>query len=118
MVSCSLFGLVAMGRRTSGLRAEIAKAMRAAVETSRTPEAARLREGLGPIMGTLCRVAAELVEADPVEAEAVLVQTGKHLLTSGIETLPDDVPEELVRAAALTHYTDGISNGTGTLMQG
>jgi hypothetical protein len=61
----TVFALVAIGRRSSGLRAEVAKALRAApAMTPRSAEAARLREAMRSAFETTSAVAAVCLVAE------------------------------------------------------
>jgi hypothetical protein len=110
----TVFGLVAIGRRTSGTRTEIAKAFRAVPTTARTAGAARLREGLGDALETLSAIGAELLEMEASEAERILSRFGARLLSdTGDEEHGQlaGLPKDVLCAIPLGSYADGLTGG-------
>jgi hypothetical protein len=107
----TLFALVAIGCRTAATRAEIRKALRTAPGVARTPEAQRLRAGLGREIEICCELAVSLLETPPEELESSLMALGAAIVGAGAE-LPDDprVPD-LQRTLPLMTWTDGITDG-------
>jgi hypothetical protein len=108
----TMFALVAIGRRTSGLRGEIAKALLAAEHTARTPGAIRIREALGDTVGVASKVAVEFMGADEADIERNMSKWGERLLLATEEqALPEGIPAELVRSVPLASYADGLTDG-------
>lgn len=111
----TVFALVAIGRRSSRLRAEIAKALGAAPGSARTPEAAQLRAVMGPEVEALCAAAKELLHADDQELDAWLLKSGASLLDGDDAPQLTDLPQEAARALALSLYIDGLTDGRNAL---
>jgi hypothetical protein len=110
----TIFALVAIGRRTSRLRAEIAKALHAAPSTARNPHAERVREVMGDAVTTVCGAAVEMLNTADAELDEWVTNLGLKLLQEeGSPTLPD-VPREIARATAFSLYADGLTNGQKT----
>lgn len=113
----TVYSLVAIGRRSSGLRAEIAHALRAAPNAAESPGAEKLRTGMGNDLGLICKVATELMEQSDEDAEEFLVRFGAHHLSAaGDEEIPGDIRDELVRLLPVNLYVDGMSDGRRALM--
>jgi SEC-C motif len=110
----TLFALVAIGRRTSRLRAEIAKALDAAPRLARTAPAARLRELMSVEVAAVCRAAGQLLDADDQDLEAWLIGVGTGLLDDDDQPAPTKLPNDAIRTAALSTYTDGLTDGRNT----
>jgi hypothetical protein len=111
----TIFSLIAVARRTSGLRAEIAGALRAAPRTATTPGAQQLRKGLERGVTVVCEAAAECVEMSDDDAEAALLHAGEHILSSATEEIPDDIRTDLIRLLPLNTYSNGITDGKKVL---
>jgi len=107
----TIFALIAMGRRSSGLRAEITKALRAAPATARNPHAEKLRKVMGREVEVICELAAQMVECDAEELETSLLDLGRLLLGARDKELPDELIQDVVRVAPLHTYLDGLSDG-------
>jgi hypothetical protein len=107
----TIFALIAIGRRSIGLRAEIIKALRAAPATARNPHAEKLRTVMGREVELVCVLASQLLESDPEELEASLLSMGRHLLDTEDRHLPDELVQDVVRVAPLHTYMDGLSDG-------
>jgi hypothetical protein len=114
----TLLALLALGTRTSGLRAEIQKALRAAPGRATTPEAERLRATMGPEIDALCEAAASLLDGDPDDPgfERSLQHMGRSFFTENADTIPDDAEtRDVLRTLPLLLRVDGISRGTKLL---
>jgi hypothetical protein len=108
----TLFALLAIGRRTSGLRAEIAKAILAAPGTATTPEAERLRENMGHEIELVCRASAAMVTEDADEVlQQKIVEYGGEVLGEAVQDLSDADRVDLCRLVTVTQYTDGLTDG-------
>jgi hypothetical protein len=105
----TLFALLAIGRRTTAMRAEIAKALAGAADVARTPEAKRLREAMKREIEIACEVTANILESTDEELE-------QSLLSIGAGYFDGDGPEDALRAdlartLPLMSWADGITNG-------
>jgi SEC-C motif len=108
----TLFALLAIGRRTSGLRTEIAKAILAAPSTATTPHAKRLREQVGHEIETVCQAAAAMVSEDSDDLlQQKVVEYGSQVLGEAVEDLSDVDRIDLCRLVTVTQYTDGLTDG-------
>lgn len=112
----TILALLAIGTRTSGLRVEIQKALRAAPARATTPEAQRLRELMGDDIELICEAAAQLLDAAPEDMEETLVRIGQTCFEPNEGPFPDDPRREnLTRTLPLLSLTDGISSGKALL---
>ncbi len=107
----TVFGLLAIGRRTSGLRAEIIKALKASPATAHNEHAARLRQVLGLHLELISEFAANLIELDSSELEQTLLRYGRHLFDSKDVGLSEETIDDVTRVAPLHNYQDGMSDG-------
>ena len=108
----TLFALLAIGRRRSGSRAEIAKAILAAPHTAKTPHAKRLREQAGDMIKTVCEATAAMVKEDSDELlDQQVVEFGANILGDDIEGVPEADRNDLCRLMPLTNYGDGLTDG-------
>lgn len=107
----TLFALLAIGTRSRGTSAEIVKALRAAPEAARTPEARRLRELMGREVAASCELTAQLLESPAEELAAARRELGEAYLDME-PALPDDaIRDELIRTLPLVSWADGITTG-------
>lgn len=105
----TLFALLAIGRRASGARAEIAKALAGAVDVARTPEAKRLREAMAKEIDVTCELTASFLASPDDELETSLLSLGARYFDA---EPPDHVlRHDLVRTLPLMSWTDGITDG-------
>lgn len=115
----SMFGLLAIARRATGLRAEVAKALAAVPRSTTTADAVRLRRS-GPAM--IAGYSDLFVAGTELDGEACaddLLRCGAARLSAvegaagsaapSVEELPADVR----RALALSHYADGLTDPEG-----
>ncbi len=107
----TLFGLLALGMRSSGLRAEIIKALRAAPNSAQTPGAQRLRDAGGQSVAATCELTAQLLECDPDEHAMSLRSIGENFFDSDAPQKDDPIREDLVRTLPLLLLNDGITDG-------
>ena len=107
----TLLALLALGRRSRGLRAEIRKAILAAPSRATTPEALRLRAEEGDIIDVSCAVTAGLLDADAEDLERGLQQTGARYLAADAPTPEDPVIADIARTLPLVSCMDGITTG-------
>jgi len=107
----TLLALLALGRRSSGLRAEIRKAILAAPGRAETPQAKALRVEDGDIIEASCALAARLLDADAAELEAGLLRVGAAYFEGDDAPLDDPAGRDLARTLPLMSRTDGISEG-------
>jgi SEC-C motif len=112
----TVFALVAIGRRTSRLRAEIAKALDSAPRLARTPAATRLRELMGTEVAAVCGAAGQLLEGDDQELATWLTELGAGLLDENDRPAPTQLPDDVLRTSALSTYTDGLTDGRKTAL--
>jgi hypothetical protein len=113
----TVFGLVAIGRRSSGLRTEVSKALRAApVTTRRSAEAARLREAMGSAFETASAVAVECLKVEDSESEPMLSRIGTQMLQGVGRCASADLPPEVLCAVPLLSYSDGLTDGQKVLV--
>ncbi|KYF58243.1 hypothetical protein BE08_37865 [Sorangium cellulosum] len=96
--------------------AEIAKALRAAPSTARTPQAKRIREVMGREVQLCCELTAQLLEMPAEELEAVIRRIGESYFDPGAARLDDPIHGELVRTLPLMSWTDGITDGKKLLV--
>lgn len=107
----TIFALVAIGRRTSRLKGEIAKALRTAPHRASTPQARRLREMMGEAVESVCGAAVEMLHTEEAELEQWVLEVGKKMLDDDGPSAPGDVPPELARATVFSVYADGLTDG-------
>jgi hypothetical protein len=107
----TVFALVAIGRRTSRLRGEIAKALRTAPNVARTPQAQRIRAAMGDTVETMCGAAIEMLQADDDELDRWVREIGTSMLSDGDGPDLPEIPEELTRALVFSVYADGLTDG-------
>ena len=107
----TIFALVAIARRTSGLRAEIAKALRATPHTATTPNAQRLRDGLGDVVQTMCDAAVGVLDISLEDAERFRLACGEDMLAEANDAIPEAWRGELARTMPLVTLADGITDG-------
>lgn len=107
----TIFALIAMGRRSTGLRAEITKALRATPATARNPHAESLRKSMEREIELICDLASQLIESDAEELETSLMNLGRLLLGANDKELPDELMQDVMRVAPLHTYLDGLSDG-------
>lgn len=113
----TVFALVAIGRRSSGLRAEVAKALRAAPTMApQSAAAARLRQAMHSTFETASTVAADCMEVDDSKSEPLLLRVGGQLLRDVDLGSPADLPPDVVRAVPLISYSDGLTDGKKMLI--
>lgn len=105
----TIFALLAIGRRSSKLRPEIAKALAAAHERATSPGAQKLRKAinLAPLFGA----AVEYMNAADDELEATLLRAGNQMLGGDLDGVPDGERNEAARLLPITHYADGVNDG-------
>jgi hypothetical protein len=108
----TVFGLIAIGRRNSGLRAEIVKALHAAPATARNPHAEKLHQLMNREVTLTCELAGQMIECDSDELETSLLSLGRSLVGAGSQELPEELVQDVVRVAPLHAYLDGLSDGT------
>jgi len=111
----TIFALVAIGRRTSRLKGEVAKALRTAHRNARTPKARLVREFMGDAVEKMCRVAVEILQEEQSEFDQWILDVGKQLLDEKGISAPSDVAPELARALAFSVYADGLTDGRQAL---
>lgn len=109
----TVFGLVAIGRRSSRLRPEIAKALEGAQDRATTPGAAKLRRSvkLGPVF----RAAIEFIEVDDAEIESALLRVGNQMIGDALDGAPEEERNAIARALPLNTYADGMTDGKSLL---
>jgi hypothetical protein len=107
----TIFALIAIGRRNSGLRAEIAKALHAAPGNAQNPHAERLRKAMPREIALMCDMAVDVMESSSDELEEYLVKVGRTVLGANDQSLPVDLLRDVVRVAPLHAYMDGLSDG-------
>jgi hypothetical protein len=112
----TLFALLALGTRAKGLRAEIQKAILAAPGTARTPQAKRLREGMGHEVEVCCQMTADLLDADEEALAADLRAFGERLVEPGTAGRDHPAVEDLLRTLPLMSLRDGITDGKKLVM--
>ena len=112
----TLFALLAIGIRSKGTRAEIAKALRAAPDTARTPQAKKLREAMGREVQLSCEVTAQMLEAPAEDMEESLRSIGESYFDPGTDIDGDPQRAELCRTLPLMSRTDGITDGKKLLL--
>ncbi len=112
----TLFALLAIGLRGKNTRAEIVKALRAAPDTARTPQAKKLREVRGQEIRRCCLAIADLLEAPPEDPEAVLRRLGANVFEPGTDIDGDPQRAELCRTLPLMARYDGVTNGNRLLL--
>lgn len=107
----TLFSLTAIARRSSGLRVEIAKALRSVPSTDpRSAQAARLREVMQDDLAKMAALAAKMVELDDSEWEPVLSDIG----LAGLEEQKQNpraiaaLPADVLRALPLASRANGL----------
>lgn len=111
----TLFALLAIGTRQSSTSAEIAKALTAAPETARTPEAKRLRDAMPDGIKACCEMTAALLELPAEDAEANLTRLGARWFDPGAPVEDAAARAELQRTLPLICLADGVSTGKGLL---
>ena len=74
----TVLGLVAMGRRTSSTRAEIAKALRGTHRGGSNADAIRLRATIGRDMEAVAAIAADILDLDFEELAQDCNATARH----------------------------------------
>ncbi len=99
----TIFALIAMGRRSTGLRAEITKALRAAPASANNEHAERLRKSMGREIDLICDLASQLIESDAEELETSLLNLGRLLLDAGDKELPDELMLDVRARGAIAH---------------
>jgi hypothetical protein len=107
--------LVAFGRRTSGLRAEVAKALRAApgmVPVS--ADGARWREAMRSAFENVSAAAVDRLEIEDSEADSLMSRMGTKLLGEHADDLAE-LPADVLRAVPLMSYADGLTDGRKVL---
>jgi len=107
----TVFGLVAIGRRTSGLRAEIVKALRASPLSSHNKHAARLRHALGRELRLISEFASHVIELDSNELEQALLGYGRSICDLKDSELSKEMLDDVMRVAPLHNYQEGMSDG-------
>ncbi|MEZ4293785.1 MAG: SEC-C domain-containing protein [Polyangiaceae bacterium] len=107
----TLFVLLAIGTRTKSTRAEIAKALRAAPGTARTPGAKRVREAMGHQIEVCCEGTAQYLETPAEEVDAIARRMGELYFEPGAERADDPIREELIRTLPLMAQSDGLTDG-------
>jgi hypothetical protein len=112
----SVFALLAIGMRTKGVRAEIVKALRAAPDAARTPEAKRIREVMGHEVEVCCEITAGMLETPAEELTATLLRVGESYFEAKAEVSNDPIREDLARTLPLMSWADGITNGKNLLV--
>jgi hypothetical protein len=112
----TLFALLAIGTRAKNTRAEIVKALRAAPDTARTPQAKKLREAMGREVQLSCEVTAQMLEAPAEDMEESLRSIGESYFESGTDIDGDPQRAELCRTLPLMSRTDGITDGKKLLL--
>jgi len=111
----TVFSLVAIGRRTSGLRAEVSKALGATREmVPRSSGAACLRTEMGDELAAVSAAAVDRLAMDDAESDALLARVGAHLFGLDAAKLAE-IPDDVVRALPFTSYSDGLTNGKHVL---
>lgn len=111
----TVFALVAIGRRTSGLRAEVSKALSAAPDMEpRSSGAALLRAEMRRELTAVSAAAADRLEIDDAESGALLARVGAHLYSLDAGQLAE-FPGDVVRALPFTSYADGLTDGKKVL---
>ena len=111
----TVFALVAIGRRTSGLRAEVAKALRAAPGmVPLSADAARLREAMRSAFENVSVVAVDRLEIEDSEADSLMSRMGNQLLGEHADDLAE-LPADVLRAVPLMSYADGLTDGRKVL---
>lgn len=114
----TILALLALGTRTTGLRAEIQKALAAAPARATTPEAQQLRASMGAQIGLICEAAVSLLDPAPDDEGASLRAMGRSLFDAqAVAEIPADDPEtnEVLRTLPLVLRADGITTGTRLL---
>jgi hypothetical protein len=107
----TIFALVAIGTRSSALKAEVAKALRAAPARAHTPEAQRLREVLGDAVAATTAFAAELLDMSAEDLLENRLVMGQHILEDEPADLPAEIRGELARTLPFLSLTDGVTDG-------
>ncbi len=111
----TVFALVAIARRKSGLRAEVRKAL-GAVPGMRSQSAAatRLRQALPEAFEAVGAVAAEVLERDESHHHTVLARMGAQLLDADPGEL-SELPADVLCALPFASYADGLTSGKRVL---
>jgi SEC-C motif len=107
----TLFALLAIGTRAKNTRAEIVKALRAAPDTARTPQAKKLREAMGREVHLSCEVTAQMLEVPAEDLEVSLRSIGESYFDPGTDIDGDPQRAELCRTLPLMSRVDGITDG-------
>jgi hypothetical protein len=106
----TLLALLALGRRSRKLRAEVKKAVHGAPRKAANPHARRLRDEMGREIELTCRLIEDLLDLPQEELEQTQQRVGESYWD---EAPPPDRPEirDLAFTLPLLSWTDGITDG-------
>ena len=106
----TLLALLSMGRRSSKLRVEIAKAIRAAPQRAENDHARRLRAEMGREITLVCESAASFLEMSEDDLDEGLRRGGLAYFESEVDPGDPDIID-VARTMPLMSRADGITDG-------